>query len=253
MVLGLPDEVRACLFDLDGVLTSTARVHASAWKRMFDAYLGERSERTGEPFVPFDVDADYFAHVDGKPRADGTRAFLASRGITLPEGDDGDPEGAETVRGLGLRKNALVVQLIREGAVEAYPGSVEYLRSARDVGLARVVVSSSANCREVLEAAGLAPLVDDVVDGLVAEARGLKGKPAPDTFLAGAALVGASCSDSAVFEDAIVGVEAGRAGGFRAVVGVDRSGQAEALIAHGADIVVGDLAELLAPGGGRTG
>lgn len=232
--LGLPGDVHACLFDLDGVLTSTAAVHAAAWKEMFDAYLAER----GEPFVPFEVDPDYLTYVDGKPRDDGTRDFLASRGITL---------GEEEIRRLGLRKNDLVLRKIREGGVEAYPGSVTYLRRARDAGLARVVVSSSTNCRDVLEVAGLLDLVDGYVDGLVAERRHLRGKPAPDTFLAGAEMAGTGPAGAAVFEDAIAGVEAGRAGGFRWVVGVDRVGRAEALRHHGADVVVGDLSALLGP------
>ena len=244
-MLGLPDDVRACLFDLDGVLTSTAKVHAAAWKEMFDGYLGERSAGTGELFVPFDIEADYPTYVDGKPRADGTRDFLASRGIALPEGSVDDPPDAETVRGLGLRKNDLVLRLIRDGGVEAYPGSVEYLRQARDAGLARVVVSSSTNCHDVLEAAGLLDLVDGYIDGLVAEQRHVRGKPAPDTFLAGAELAGVTPAQAAVFEDALAGVEAGRAGGFNTVVGVDRVGHADDLLAHGADFVVGDLRELL--------
>lgn len=246
-VLGLPDGVRVCLFDLDGVLTSTARVHAAAWKEMFDEFLRAWSVRAGAPFVPFDVASDYGPYVDGKPRADGTRDFLASRGIQLPEGSADDPAEAETVRGLGNRKNGIVLRLIRDGGVEAYPGSVEYLRRARDAGLARVVVSSSTNCRDVLVAAGLLDMVDGIVDGVVAEDRHLRGKPAPDTFLAGADLVGADRAETAVFEDALAGVEAGRAGGFRIVVGVDRVGNAESLLAHGADLVVGDLSELLQP------
>ncbi len=256
-MLGLPDEVRACLFDLDGVLTSTAKVHAAAWKAMFDRYLAERAVRvSAEPFVPFDIATDYVTYVDGKPRNDGTRDFLASRGIRLAEGEPGvpgepgEPPGAETVRGLGLRKNELVLRLIRDGGVEAYPGSVEYLRRAREAGLPCVVVSSSTNCHDVLVAAGLIDLVDGYVDGIVAERRGLRGKPAPDTFLAGAAMAGAGPGESAVFEDALAGAEAGRAGGFRTVVGVDRAGPADpgragALRAHGADVVVQDLSELL--------
>jgi beta-phosphoglucomutase family hydrolase len=244
-VLGLPDSVRACLFDLDGVLTSTAKVHAAAWKEMFDAYLRERSARTGDPFVPFDPVDDYDAYVDGKPRAEGTRDFLASRGIRLPEGDDADPPGAETVKGLGNRKNGLVLRLLREQGVEAYPGSVLYLHRAREAGLARVVVSSSTNCRDVLVAAGIDGLVDDRVDGVVAEELHLRGKPAPDTFLEGARRAGVEPAQAAVFEDALAGVAAGAAGRFGLVIGVDRVGQADALRAHGADVVVTDLAELL--------
>jgi len=258
VVLGLPDGVTACLFDLDGVLTSTAKVHAAAWKEMFDRYLRDRAARTGEPFVPFDTGSDYLSFVDGKPRADGTRDFLASRGITLADGGSDDPPMAETVRGLGLRKNELVLELIREGGVEAYPGSVEYLRRAQAAGLARVVVSSSTNCHDVLVAAGIVDLVDGYVDGIVAEQRRLPGKPAPDTFLAGAELAGAAPGQAVVFEDALAGVEAGRAGGFRAVVGVNRVGpadptRADALLAHGADFVVDDLSEMLDTAGDPAG
>jgi len=167
-VLGLPDGTHACLFDLDGVLTKTAVVHNAAWKEMFDAYLRERSRRTGEPFVPFDPGRDYDEYVDGKPRADGTRSFLASRGIELPEGSDDDPPGAETIHGLGTRKNEIVLRRIREDGVEAYEGSVRYVRAARDAGLRRAVVSSSANCRDVLVAAGIEDLFEARIDGVVA-------------------------------------------------------------------------------------
>jgi beta-phosphoglucomutase family hydrolase len=244
-VLGLPDGTRGCLFDLDGVLTQTAKVHAAAWKQMFDSYLRDRAQRTGEPFVPFDPVHDYNEYVDGKPRYDGTRSFLLSRGIHLPEGDKDDPPDAETVHGLGNRKNELVQRLIREGGVEAYEGSVRYVRAARDAGLRRAVVSSSANCREILVAAGIEDLFEVRIDGIVAEREHLQGKPAPDTFLAGARALGLAAGEAVVFEDALAGVEAGRAGHFRYVVGVDRVGQADALKAHGADIVVTDLAELL--------
>jgi beta-phosphoglucomutase family hydrolase len=244
-VLGLPDGTRGCLFDLDGVLTQTAKVHAAAWKQMFDSYLRDRSQRTGEPFVPFDPVEDYNEYVDGKPRYDGTRSFLLSRGIHLPEGEKDDPPDAETVHGLGNRKNELVQRLIREGGVEAYEGSVRYVRAARDAGLRRAVVSSSANCREILVAAGIEDLFEVRIDGLVADREQLSGKPAPDTFLAGARALGLEPHQAVVFEDALAGVEAGRAGHFRYVVGVDRMGQAEALKAHGADTVVTDLADLL--------
>jgi beta-phosphoglucomutase family hydrolase len=244
-VIGLPDSVRACLFDLDGVLTRTAMVHAAAWKEMFDGYLRERAKRTGEEFVPFDPVADYTRYVDGKPRYDGVQSFLTARGIELPEGESGDPPTAETVRGLGNRKNELVLRLIREGGVEVYDGSVRYLEAARDAGLRCAVVSSSANTRDVLVTAGIEDFFDARIDGLVAEREGLMGKPAPDTFLAGAQTLGVGPSEAAVFEDALAGVEAGRAGGFACVVGVDRAGQAEALREHGASIVVSDLSELL--------
>ena len=244
-MLGLPDGTRGCLFDLDGVLTQTAKVHAAAWKEMFDSYLRERSRRTGEPFVPFDPGREYDEYVDGKPRYDGVRSFLLARGIELPEGSDDDPPDAETVHGLGNRKNELVQRLIRERGVEAYEGSVRYVRAARDAGLRRAVVSSSANCREVLAAAGIEDLFEARIDGVVAGREHLRGKPAPDTFLAGARALGLEAGEAAVFEDALAGVEAGRAGHFRYVVGVDRVGQADALKAHGADVVVTDLADLL--------
>ena len=244
-MLGLPDSIRGCLFDLDGVLTETAKVHDAAWKEMFDDYLRERSRKTGEPFVPFDPVADYDEYVDGKPRADGTRSFLESRGIHLPEGSDDDPPDAETVHGLGNRKNEIVLRKIHEDGVEAYPGSVAYLRAVKAAGLPRAVVSSSANCRDVLIAAGIEDMFDARIDGVVAEQQHLRGKPAPDTYLAGAKALGLEPAAAAVFEDALAGVAAGRAGGFGFVVGVDRVGQAEALKQHGADVVVKDLAELL--------
>jgi beta-phosphoglucomutase family hydrolase len=233
------------LFDLDGVLTQTAKVHAAAWKEMFDAYLRRHAEQTKTPFVPFDPVGDYDTYVDGKPRADGTRSFLRSRGIELPEGSPDDPPEADTVNGLGTRKNELVLQMIHQRGVEAYPGSVSYVHAVRDAGLKRAVVSSSTNCKDVLSAAGIADLFDARVDGVVAEQQHLRGKPAPDTFLAGAAALGVEPSQAAVFEDALAGVEAGRAGNFGLVVGVDRVGQADALRQHGADVVVEDLSELL--------
>lgn len=244
-MLGLPVGVRACLFDLDGVLTKTATVHARAWKQTFDTFLRLRAERTGESWVPFDAVADYDRFVDGKSRADGTRSFLASRGIELPEGASDDSPDAETVHGVGNRKNATLLRRIRQDGVDPYSGSVKYVEAARDAGLRRAVVSSSANCRDVLIAAGIEDLFEVRIDGVVAEARQLRGKPAPDTFLAGAAAVGVHPSEAAVFEDALAGVQAGRAGGFGFVVGVDRVGQAEALRDHGADLVVADLAAML--------
>ena len=244
-MLGLPDKIEACLFDLDGVLTRTAKVHAAAWKQMFDEYLHARAERTGEDFVPFDIGHDYNEYVDGKPRYDGVRSFLAARGIELPDGSPDDPPRAETVDGLGNRKNELVLELIARDGVEAYEGSIRYVRAARDAGLRRAVVSSSANCRDVLAAAEMLDLFEEIVDGNVAHERGLKGKPAPDTFLEGARALGVGADRAAVFEDAVAGVEAGRAGGFGFVVGVDRVGHADALREHGAGVVVQDLAELL--------
>jgi HAD superfamily hydrolase (TIGR01509 family) len=212
---------------------------------MFDGYLRERAAGTGEEFVPFDPVADYARYVDGKPRYDGVRSFLTARGIELPEGEPGDLPGAETVRGLGNRKNELVLRMIREGGVEVYDGSVRYLEAAGDAGLRRAVVSSSANTREVLVAAGIEGFFEARIDGLVAEREGLKGKPAPDTFLAGARALGVAPGETAVFEDALAGVAAARAGSFAYVVGVDRVGQTEALREHGASIVVSDLSELL--------
>jgi beta-phosphoglucomutase family hydrolase len=239
-MLGLPDGITACLFDLDGVLTQTAKVHAAAWKQMFDEFLREREEQCR----PFDM-GDYAEYVDGKARRDGVRSFLASRGIELPEGSPEDSPETETIHGLGTRKNTLVVGLIREQGVEVYEGSVRYVEAVRDAGLRRAVVSASANCRDVLAAARIDHLFEAVIDGIVAEREGLAGKPAPDGFLAGARALGVEPAQGTVFEDALAGVEAGRAGNFGFVVGVDRVGQAEGLKARGADIVVKDLSELL--------
>ena len=246
-MLGLPDGVTACLFDLDGVLTDTARVHSTAWKQMFDEYLRQRAEKSGDEFVPFDQGDDYNSYVDGKPRYDGVRSFLASRGIELPEGGSDDPPTAETVRGLGNRKNELVLDIMRRDGVEAYEGSRRYLAAARDAGLRRAVVSSSTNCHDVLVAAGIADFFEARIDGLVAEREHLAGKPAPDTFLAGAKALGVGPDQAAVFEDALSGVAAGKAGNFACVVGVDRVGHADGLRENGATIVVQDLAELLGP------
>jgi beta-phosphoglucomutase family hydrolase len=243
--LGLPRSVRACLFDLDGVVTRTAVVHAAAWKRMFDAFLRDRD---GPGYRPFDEGADYDSYVDGRPRADGVRTFLASRGIELPEGDPGDPPEARTVHGLGNRKNALLPELIRSQGVRTYDGTLRYLDAVRARGLRTAIVSSSANCLPLLRAAGAEHLFEVRIDGVVAAERHLPGKPRPDTFLAAAHDLGVAPARAAVFEDALVGVEAGRAGRFGYVVGVDRTGQADALRAHGADRVVRDLAELLEPG-----
>jgi beta-phosphoglucomutase family hydrolase len=244
-VLGLPDGVRACLFDLDGVLTETAKVHAAAWKEMFDGYLRERAEHSGEEFVAFDPVEDYDEYVDGKPRYEGVSSFLDSRGIELPQGEKSDANDTQTIDGLGNRKNEIVLRMIKDQGVQAYDGSVRYVRAAREAGLARAVVSSSTNCRDVLLAADIEDLFEERIDGVVAEREHLQGKPAPDTFLAGARALGVEPGQAAVFEDALVGVQAGRAGGFACVVGVDRAGQAKELREHGADIVVGDLAELL--------
>ena len=244
-MLGLPNAIRACLFDLDGVLTQTAKIHAAAWKEMFDAFLRERAAQTGESFEPFDPVADYDEYVDGKPRYDGVRSFLAARGIALPEGTPDDPPDAATVHGLGNRKNELVLAMIERQGVEVYEGSIRYVRAVRDAGLGRAVVTSSANADEVLAAAGIDDLFDVRIDGVVAAREHLEGKPAPDTFLEGAKIVGVDASQATVFEDALAGVAAGRAGNFGHVVGVDRVGQADELLRHGADVVVKDLAELL--------
>ncbi len=253
-MLGLPEGVRGLLFDLDGVLTDTAKVHAAAWKQMFDDYLRRWAENAGEEFVSFDPVADYGEYVDGKPRYDGVKSFLASRGIELPQGDSSDPPTAETVDGLGNRKNELVLKKIRDEGVEAYPGSVRFLEAAKAAGLARAVVSSSTNCKDVLHAAGIDGFFDTRIDGVVAEREHLAGKPAPDTYLAGAKALGVIPEHAAVFEDALAGVESGRAGGFGAVIGVDRVGQghAEALRQHGATVVVKDLSELLDSPGAST-
>jgi beta-phosphoglucomutase family hydrolase len=240
---GLPDTIRVCLFDLDGVLTKTATVHFAAWKRTFDGFLHGRDAASAE-FSQL----DYNRFVDGKPRADGVRDFLSSRGITLPEGSPGDPADAATVQGIASRKNELVLRELEEHGVEVYPGSVDYLRAVKDAGLATAVVTASANGEQVIAAAGFADLIDVRVDGVVAAREGLRGKPQPDTFLAGARLLGVPPAQAVVFEDAISGVAAGRAGDFGYVVGVDRVGHADELAAQGADVVVQDLSELLGDG-----
>jgi beta-phosphoglucomutase family hydrolase len=244
-MLGLPDGIRACLFDMDGVVTKTAVVHAAAWKEMFDDFLREWSAKTGTPFVPFDSVREYDEYVDGKPRLDGTRSFLESRGISLPEGTENDPPGAPTIWGLGNRKNELVLAVLKRDGVEVYDGSRRYIQAVRAAGLHTAIVSSSANTTAVLEAGGISDLFYVQVDALVAKERGLRGKPAPDTFLEAARMLKTAGAEATVFEDALVGVAAGRAGAFGFVVGVDRVGQAAQLRAHGADIVVQDLGELL--------
>jgi beta-phosphoglucomutase family hydrolase len=238
-VLGLPDDVVACLFDLDGVLTDTASVHAAAWKQAFDELLAQYPGQR-----PFDAD-DYVRYVDGKPRADGVRDFLASREVHLPEGSVDDDPGVNTVWGVGNGKNARLLHRIATDGVEVYDGSRRYLQACVEAGLRRAVVSSSANTRSVLEVTGLDQLVELRIDGLTARERSLAGKPAPDTFLEAARQLGLEPARCAVFEDALAGVEAGRAGGFGCVVGVDRVQHGAALREHGADLVVQDLAELL--------
>jgi beta-phosphoglucomutase family hydrolase len=244
-MLDLPEAITACLFDLDGVLTQTAKIHAQAWKEMFDDFLREWADRTGETFHEFDRPTDYDEYVDGKPRLEGVCSFLESRGIRLSMGSPADPVTAETIQGLGTRKNELVLELIREQGVEPYEGSVRFVEKARELGLSRAVVSSSTNCADVLVAAGIDHLFEARIDGITADRERLAGKPAPDTFLAGARALAVDPAQAAVFEDALAGVQAGRAGKFGWVVGVDRTGQAEALRRRGADVVVRDLAELL--------
>jgi len=241
----LPSGISACLFDLDGVLTQTAKVHAQAWKQMFDAFLAERAKVSGLPVLPFQLPEDYTAYVDGKLREDGVRSFLTSRNIELPEGSRDDPPTALTVHGLGNRKNDLVLELIRTHGVDIYPVSVLFVEAVRAAGLGRAVVSASKNCREVLTATGIEDLFQVRVDGLVAERDGLRGKPHPDMFVAAARALGVHPAHAAVFEDAVAGVQAGRAGAFGWVVGVDRVGQSAELERRGADTVVSDLSELL--------
>jgi beta-phosphoglucomutase family hydrolase len=241
----LPGGVRACLFDLDGVLTDTAGLHGQAWKETFDAFLRSRALEEGRPFVPFEP-GDYEEYVNGRERFEGVRSFLDSRGIRLPEGSPDDPPGVASVGGIGNQKNALVLDMIGREGVRAYEGSVRFVGAAREAGLGCAVVSASANCHEVLRAAEIEDLFHARVDGLVAKQEGLRGKPAPDTFLAAARRLGTAPRDAAVFEDALAGVGAGRAGGFGLVVGVDRVGQTAELLSSGADLVVCDLDELLA-------
>lgn len=241
-MLGLPENVRACLFDLDGVLTDTASVHTKAWTRMFDDYLRQRD---GADYTPFDPVTDYRTYIDGKKREDGVRSFLTSRNITLPDGDPGDSPGSETVSGLGNRKNEMFQKTLHSDGVTVFDGSRRYLQAVSDAGLAVAVVSSSSNTEEVLALTGLDRFVDARVDGLTLRAENIPGKPAPDSFLRGAQLLDVLPAAAAVFEDALAGVQAGRAGKFGIVVGVDRTGQADALRDHGADVVVTDLADLL--------
>lgn len=241
MALGLPAVIRACLFDLDGVITDTASVHAASWKEVFDALL---QRREGDGFHPFAADTDYRKFVDGRPRADGVRCFLASRGIELPDGSPDDPPALDTVHGLGRTKNSLFEARIRAEGAEVYQDTMAYLGTARDQGLLTAVVTSSANCGEVLRAARVETLFDAWIDGVVAASRNLRGKPYPDTFLAAARDLGQHPNQCAVFEDAQAGMDAGRSGHFGWVVGVDRTGQADALYAHGADVVVKNLRDL---------
>ena len=244
-MLGLPEAVHACLFDLDGVLTDTASVHTKAWKAMFDGFLSHRAESTGERFVPFDPVKDYREYVDGKKREDGVRSFLASRDIELPDGDPDDPADADTIYGLGNRKNDAFQKTLHDEGVKVFDGSRRYLEAAEKAGLAIAVVSSSANTQEVLEVTGLDRFVQQRVDGVTLREEHIAGKPAPDSYLRAAQLLDVPPAAAAVFEDALSGVEAGRAGNFGYVVGVDRVGQADELRSHGADVVVTDLGDLL--------
>jgi beta-phosphoglucomutase family hydrolase len=234
----------AVLFDLDGVLTDTARIHEAAWKKMFDSFLKQRAKATGEPFRPFERE-DYELDVDGRPRYDGVRDFLKSRGIELPEGSPKDPPDRETVCGLGNRKNQMVIEVIKTVGVDAYPGSIALVRYVRDHGLHTAVVSASANCAAVLEEAKIADMFEARVDGIVLEERHLRGKPEPDSFLEAARMLGVQPARAVVFEDAISGIRAGHAGAFGLVVGVSRKNDEDALAANGADVVVHDLAELI--------
>lgn len=244
-MLGLPDGIAGTLFDMDGVITQTAVVHDAAWKETFDGFLRKRADETGEKFVPFDPVHDYDDYVDGKPRLDGTRSFLESRGITVPEGTPDDKPGTPTLYGISNLKQDLVLAKLKSDGVQVYDGSVRYLNAVRAAGLKTAIVSSSANTQQVLQAAGLQDDFDVRIDAQAAAAQDLRGKPAPDTYLAAARALGISADHAAVFEDALAGVEAGRAGSFGYVVGVDRVGQADALRSHGADVVVSDLGELL--------
>ena len=235
----------AVLFDLDGVLTATAKVHAACWKRMFDDYLRMRATKSGESFHPFELPSDYKTYVDGKPRYDGVRDFLKSRAIELPEGNPHDIPDAETVCGLGNRKNDMINDMLRSEGVEPYEGSIALVRHLRRRGMKTAVVSSSQNCLAVLEAAKMADLFDARVDGNVASQLNLRGKPAPDMFLAAATHLAMPPQRAVVVEDAISGVQSGRAGGFGLVIGVARKGEGNVLKDNGADVVVADLGELV--------
>ena len=234
----------AVIFDLDGVVTQTSAVHAAAWKRLFDGFLRERAAARDEPFTPFDLERDYRLYVDGKPRYDGVRDFLASRGIELPQGDPSDAAGTPTVCGLGNRKDEYFVAEVRENGVKTYPATVALIGELHRAGLRVGLMSSSRNTVMVLEATGLTGLFDQRVDGVVSDELGLAGKPDPAAYLETARRLGVEPSRAAVVEDALSGVEAGRRGGFGLVIGVDRLDQAAALLEHGADVVVPDLADV---------
>lgn len=235
----------AALFDLDGVITATAKVHAACWKRTFDQFLTQRAETTGEPFQPFDLQNDYKLYVDGKMRYVGVQSFLESRGIQLPYGDPADPAGYETVCGLGNFKDIFFDEVLHAEGVEVFEGTISLIHHLRDQSFKLAVVSSSHHCKAVLQVVGIEDLFDVIVDGNLADQLHLAGKPAPDAFLLGAKQLGVDPQRSVVFEDALSGVQAGHAGGFGLVVGVDRGGNSDALRKNGADIVVQDLSELL--------
>jgi beta-phosphoglucomutase family hydrolase len=245
-LLGLPSGVTACVFNLDGVLIGSATLHAAAWTQTFDEFIWARTERTGGRFAPFNPRTDYHRHMHGKPRLEGVRAFLASRGISLPEGSPEDPPGAETVHGLARRKNEALRRRIDEHGVTAYEGSVHYLETAREVGVRTAVVSASANTETILERAGVASLIDGCVDGNTMLAEHLRAKPAPDTLLAACRQLGVEPQAAAAFETSPAGVAAARAAGFALVVGVETFGYARALQAQGADRLVPSLADLFA-------
>ncbi len=242
-----PANFDAVLFDLDGVLTATAKVHAASWKKTFDEYLKQRADKNNEPFKPFDLDQDYSLYVDGKPRYEGVKSFLESRDIHLPYGDPSDPPDRETICGIGNRKEELVLKTLKNEGVEVYDGSVAWVKQLRQAGIKIAVVSSSKNCQAVLQAGGIEDLFDDRVDGHTVEDQKLPGKPAPDTFLKAAEFLGAPPKRAVVVEDAISGVQAGRNGKFGLVIGVNRKDQshADGLRENGADIVVNDLREML--------
>jgi len=241
-----PARFDAVLFDLDGVITATAKVHAAAWKRMFDEFLKSYYDRHDQAFIPFDVGSDYESYVDGKPRYDGVKSFIASRGIELPMGEASDPAGDQSVCGLGNRKNDFFADVLDAEGVEVYEGTIRLVRHLKSQGIKTAVVSSSENAETILGTAGIADLFDIRVDGRVATRLKLPGKPAPDTFLEAARQLGVKPDRAVVVEDAIVGVQAGRDGGFGLVIGVDRKQGRQSLAKHGAHVVVVDLAELLA-------
>ena len=244
---GPPEWARygAVLFDLDGVLTDTASIHSRAWKASFDDFLLRRAAEEGSDFVPFDIETDYRRHVDGRPRFEGVDKFLRSRGIELPRGRPEEPAGDSTVCGVGNRKNDLVGTILREEGVDVYPGSLALLNYLAASGMPMAVVTSSANAEAVLSAGGITGFFPVRVDGNVAARLGLRGKPHPDPFLEAARQLAADPKNAIVIEDAISGVQAGRAGGFGLVIGIDRHGDAEALTSAGADLVVSDLGELI--------